>query len=373
MDNESLGGRLKWHFVINRHGHPGLIALWSPMKRTITIIDIAKLADVSIGTVDRALNNRAGINHKTKKKILEIVRQYDYKPNRLSQALANRKNIKVGVITLPRKIPFVKKLIDYVRAAAEEIRDYGMVVNFFPLKRFSAKEEAEKIQKLSEEGFDAFVIEGLDEPNVREAIDLAVSKDINVITFHSDVGCCRRLCYVGQDLRQSGSIAADLMCRFIGGKGPIFIMHGHHSVRAYEERLSGFLKVARKDFPEVDICGIEECYDDDNIAYEKITQVLKENSHIKGIFVTPSGSLGTAEALADSGKASTVHMVCYGLHRKTEAFLKSGVIDAVILQDIKSQGELPIKILFDMFYKNTPPQKEIYYTYTSIVTKHMLI
>lgn len=49
-----------------------------------TIKDIAKLCGVSEGTVDRAINDRAGINPETKKRIMEVVEQVNYKPDRKS-------------------------------------------------------------------------------------------------------------------------------------------------------------------------------------------------------------------------------------------------------------------------------------------------
>ena len=53
-----------------------------------TIKDIAKLCGVSEGTVDRAINDRAGINPETKKRIMEVVEQMNYKPDRIAQSLA---------------------------------------------------------------------------------------------------------------------------------------------------------------------------------------------------------------------------------------------------------------------------------------------
>lgn len=53
----------------------------------ITVKEIARLAGVSRGTVDRALKNRGGISEKTKKRILEIAEQYDYKSNIIGKAL----------------------------------------------------------------------------------------------------------------------------------------------------------------------------------------------------------------------------------------------------------------------------------------------
>lgn len=56
-----------------------------------TIKDIADLAGVSRGTVDRVLNNRGAVHPKTAEKIMEIVRALDYRPNKAGLALAAQK------------------------------------------------------------------------------------------------------------------------------------------------------------------------------------------------------------------------------------------------------------------------------------------
>ena len=64
-----------------------------------TIKEIADLAGVSRGTVDRVLNNRGSVNPQTAQKIMEIVHALDYKPNRAGLVLAaQKKNLKLGVI-----------------------------------------------------------------------------------------------------------------------------------------------------------------------------------------------------------------------------------------------------------------------------------
>ena len=51
------------------------------MKSTrISTTKIAEICGVSQGTVDRALNNRAGINKNTKEKILSVAKEYGYRP-----------------------------------------------------------------------------------------------------------------------------------------------------------------------------------------------------------------------------------------------------------------------------------------------------
>ena len=56
-----------------------------------TIKEIAELAGVSRGTVDRVLNNRGSVNPRTARKILEIAQALDYKPNNAVIVLAAMK------------------------------------------------------------------------------------------------------------------------------------------------------------------------------------------------------------------------------------------------------------------------------------------
>ena len=53
----------------------------------VTVQTIAREANVSVGTVDRALNNRGRINEETRRRILEIADQLGYHPNKIASAL----------------------------------------------------------------------------------------------------------------------------------------------------------------------------------------------------------------------------------------------------------------------------------------------
>jgi LacI family transcriptional regulator len=60
--------------------------------------DIAELAGVSTGTVDRVLHNRKGVSQKTKEKIQAIMDEYGYQPNLIARQLKNNKILKIGVL-----------------------------------------------------------------------------------------------------------------------------------------------------------------------------------------------------------------------------------------------------------------------------------
>ena len=73
----------------------------------ITTKEIAELAGVSRGTVDRVLHNRGHVNESTKVRIHEIVKRLDYKPNLAGRSLVNKqKNWKVGCIIVKANTRF---------------------------------------------------------------------------------------------------------------------------------------------------------------------------------------------------------------------------------------------------------------------------
>ena len=57
----------------------------------IRIKDIAALAGVSTGTVDRVLHNRGEVSQKSREKIEKILTELNYQPNIYATALASKK------------------------------------------------------------------------------------------------------------------------------------------------------------------------------------------------------------------------------------------------------------------------------------------
>ena len=57
----------------------------------IRIKDIAKMADVSVGTVDRVIHGRSGVSEASRKRVEEILEKLNYQPNMYASALASNK------------------------------------------------------------------------------------------------------------------------------------------------------------------------------------------------------------------------------------------------------------------------------------------
>ncbi|MCD6462595.1 MAG: LacI family DNA-binding transcriptional regulator [Thermotogae bacterium] len=77
----------------------------------LTISQIAKLAGVSKSTVSRALNGSGYVSEKTKRKILEIIRKYDFVPDSKAVSLSKRRTFTVGLILPATSGPFYGEVI----------------------------------------------------------------------------------------------------------------------------------------------------------------------------------------------------------------------------------------------------------------------
>ena len=57
----------------------------------IRIVDIAKMAGVSVGTVDRVIHNRGRVSEENRKKVQAILEMVHYQPNLMARSLASKK------------------------------------------------------------------------------------------------------------------------------------------------------------------------------------------------------------------------------------------------------------------------------------------
>ncbi|MBE6667464.1 MAG: LacI family transcriptional regulator [Ruminococcaceae bacterium] len=122
------------------------------MKRfsKITTTQLARICGVSQGTVDRALHNREGINPETKARILEIAKEYDYRPNIQMGAQSN--SMLIGVVLFDLHNEYFSKL---AMSLVNEARRFGYSIIF----QFSGKEV--KNEKKALEYFDYIDVDGI--------------------------------------------------------------------------------------------------------------------------------------------------------------------------------------------------------------------
>jgi LacI family transcriptional regulator len=86
-----------------------------------TIKEIALACGVSRGTVDRALNNKGGVNARTKKKVLQAARRLDYRPHYIARSLIRGKTFSIGIVVFDLFNSFLSQFIEAAESRAREL------------------------------------------------------------------------------------------------------------------------------------------------------------------------------------------------------------------------------------------------------------
>jgi DNA-binding LacI/PurR family transcriptional regulator len=77
----------------------------------VTIRDVAKYANVGVGTVSRVINNNPAVSDETRQKVLAAIEDLDYRPNPIARQLSTGRTLTIGVILPYLTMPsFVERL-----------------------------------------------------------------------------------------------------------------------------------------------------------------------------------------------------------------------------------------------------------------------
>lgn len=90
-----------------------------------TIRDVARLAEVSIGTASKALNASGRLRQETRDKVMQVARDIGYRPNDLAQSLHRTRSMTVGIIS---NDSFGRFTFPIVEALEEQLADRGIAV-----------------------------------------------------------------------------------------------------------------------------------------------------------------------------------------------------------------------------------------------------
>jgi LacI family transcriptional regulator len=90
-----------------------------------TIRDVARLADVSIGTASKALNAGGRMSLETREKVMRVAREIGYRPNDLAQSLHRAKSRTIGIIS---NDSFGRFSFPIVEALEERLAEAGIAV-----------------------------------------------------------------------------------------------------------------------------------------------------------------------------------------------------------------------------------------------------
>jgi LacI family transcriptional regulator len=339
----------------------------------MTIKEIAKMANVSIATVDKVLHKRGRVSKETIEKVKLIIKQTGYKPNIFASHLKRTKIFTFAVL-MPetfQESKFWEATLKGIDKALKQLSLYDIKINYFYFNRYSEesfKSVSENLLKSDVDGIlFAPVIFNLSKEFLKK-----IPENIPYVLFNSSIPDAKEIVFIGQDSYQSGIVAAKLMKMIIKESGQIAIIQGG-SIGDYHhlDRVKGF-----KSFFENDKDVITNTYQllehpDKEWFFHLMDKVFIENENLRGVFVTNALTHYAAEYFESKNIKKKIFLIGYDLVENNILFLNNGLIDFLISQKIEEQGFHGIYSLFRNVILHESCEKKILMP-IDIITKENL-
>jgi LacI family transcriptional regulator len=219
-------------------------------KHSISTNKIAEICGVSQGTVDRALNNRSGINPKTKEKILRVAKEYGYHPNIHARAIAGGKTMLIGVIVFDLNNRYFTEFITCFEKLCSS-SGYSIITMFTDK---DPKREVECIKTLYDMAVDGIVICPINKGESYE--NFLLSLDTPIITVGNRLLTIK---HSGLNDQKAMSDATSYVIKR-GYEELIYVMptlDSNINSSAQQERLLGFKKAVDKSSVKYSVTDIQ--------------------------------------------------------------------------------------------------------------------
>jgi LacI family transcriptional regulator len=311
------------------------------------IRDIARLANVSISTIDRTLHGRPGVGEDTRERILQIAQALGYRPNLAARVLSSGPIlIRVGV-AVPSEVHFYfDQLRDGLLAEARPFVELGVEVISRPTTRLGLH-GAETLSELINCGIQALIVAPGEAGRVVPVIDEAERRGIRVICVDTDAPGSSRSAVVAVEARVSGRLAAEIMGRYLDPGSRVAIMTGTLQVDHHRKKAEGFCEL----FPQLceggEVINVIEAHDDEDEAFRKTLALLDATDSLAGIYVNTGNCLPVCRAISVRELSGKIQLVTTDLFREMVPYFERGTIFASINGRAYAQGQIAMRLTLD--------------------------
>lgn len=312
----------------------------------ITIHEVAAKAGVSLATVDRVLNKRAGVRKTTIERVQSAVAELGYAPDAIAASLAKKRSYRLQFLLPSGPNAFMEDLTREARRHATVLMRERVHVHIEPIDAFDGHRVAGTLAILDKSVCDGVAVVAPSFPEVRAAIDRLRDRGVHVVTLVSDHPMSTRQHFVGIDNFSAGRVAGRLLGRFLPKQAAkIGFLAGSLGLRDHAERHTGCREVLDTEFPHLKLLKVREGRDDNVRSRELVRTLFTEHPDLVGLYNIGAGNRGVIAALEETGRARDVIFVGHELTPFTRAALLNGSMDALIAQDAGHEVRSAIRVL----------------------------
>lgn len=333
-------------------------------KASAGVKEIARLAKVSIATVDRVIHKREGVSEKTKNRIQAIIEKLNYQPNILAQrlALASRGTIRLAALlpNISEETEFWQAPLDGINQAEHEIKQYNIHIEHYFFDQNDRQSFARQVKALIKNKADGILFAPTFPEESVLLIENCEKKNIPYVLINSEVPGRDSLCYIGPDIFHSGYLAAQLVNYCISSSKKILVVNIAADIdNNYPilRKVEGFRAYFKDNKLSNELISFNTTQTDYASVSRKLDAIIKKQKDIGAILVTNSRVSLVGRYLLSAG-IDDIILLGYDFMRENVDYLKQGIIDFLICEKPQEQGYRGIMTLFQhLVFSNSIEKK----------------
>ena len=313
----------------------------------MTVREIAKLANVSIGTVDRVLHSRGRVSPDTAEKIRTIIDENHFTPNPIARRLKRNRAYRFCALVPQRDLDsgYWEQVILGIQRGANEVASLGVETEIIEFDHYDSASFRNAARKTLAKEPDGVIFAPIFPEIARPFTKNLQKKKIPYTFFDADLPGAKPICTIGQDSFKGGYLAGKLLHLFIGKiTGSVAVLYDPRSYHIGNRR-DGFLRYSK----EQGFKTIVKNYtrrDGMVLTNREINNFLSIQKGLQGVFVSYADVHQIAEAAEARRKKGNFFIVGYDLVPANHKLLLEGRIDAIISQRPQEQSRQALLSLY---------------------------
>ncbi len=308
-----------------------------------TIRDVAKLAQTSITTVSRVLNNSGYVSQTTREKVNKAIEELNYKPNELARGLVTDITRSIGLIVPDITSPYFAEIAKSIEKVAGKY-NYNI---FLCNTNWDIEREKRYLSELHQKRVDG-IIYAIFRKN-KEIAELIDKIKVPVVVLEKSDGHMSGIKSVNIDNYNAGKLATEFLIK--KGNRKIAFVGGESQINVSKEREEGYEWALKEN-------GIE--YSKDRVVYspfnlkggyDAMKELSKRDIEIDSIFLaTDLMAIGAANFLTQNSIKVPEDISIVGFDNIELSSIMEPTITTVNLP-IKDIAETAMKKIINMIYK----------------------
>lgn len=262
---------------------------------SLTIKDIAEMSGVSKGTVSRVINNNPeGVSEETRNKILQLIDEVGYVPNRMARSITVSETKTIGLIIPDIQNPFFTHV---VRGVEDYSIENGYTV-FLCNSDSDTKKETKYLYNFLEKRVDGIILNSCG--NLKDPKLSSLIHNSNTPVVLLDRKTDDFFDYPGVFVNNMLATYEGVSYLAKGGAKHIAYLAGEKNVYTVEERLKGYYKALEEAGLKVKSKYINYGNYKIQSGYERMKKIIQLNPEIDAVFAgSDTIAIGVLKALRE--------------------------------------------------------------------------